>query len=201
MDNILHNRKFRILLACVSLLLLLDLIQDTYAKYISSASAESNLTIARWAFTVNEQDVISDNDFSNTIVPYFDANANIATDVIAPTSTGYFDIVIDSSDVGVSYSDTITVGKSSSNTVSDIVFTGYKKNTDAIVSLNDVDTATITTNHQLGVGSTTNTYRIYIKWKDGSGETMDNEDDTDASIDGTAAIAVNINFTQIASNS
>ena len=77
MDKLLNNRKFRILLACISLIILMDLIQDTYAKYVSSADANSNFTIARWAFTVNNQDIITNNDFSTTIVPVIDANSNI----------------------------------------------------------------------------------------------------------------------------
>ncbi len=200
MKSIFQNRKFRILLACVSLLLLMDLIQGTYAKYISSATAEGEFTIARWTFNVNNQDVITNSDFSNTIVPTFDANAHIANDVIAPTSTGYFSITIDSSDVEVSFTDTITVSQSQTSTVSDIVITGYKVNNGAIVQLNDVTTATITNNHTLNVDATSNTYTFYIKWLDGNGETMNNASDTDASENGIAAVDVNINFIQRATS-
>ena len=201
MINILQNRKFRILLACVSLLLLVDLVQDTYAKYISSANATTDFTIARWSFLVNNQDIINNQNFSNTIVPTFDPNQNIQSGVIAPTSTGYFDITIDSSNVGVSYSDTITISKNASNTVSDIVFTGYKKNNDAIVTINDEDTATITNNHILGEGTAQNTYRFYIKWLDGTGETMNNAADTEAAKNGLAKVDINIQFIQLASQS
>ena len=103
MDKLLKNRKFRLLLACISLLLLVDMIQDSYAKYISSAEASSNLTIARWAFMVNNQDVLNNSNFSTTIQPIIDSNPNIASGVIAPTSTGHFDVTIDSSNVGVAY--------------------------------------------------------------------------------------------------
>ena len=200
MKSIFQNKKFRILLACVALLLLMDLIQDTYAKYISTATAEGEFTIARWAFSVNSQDVISDSDFSNTIIPHFDTNTHIASDVIAPTSTGYFTVTIDSSEVEVSFTDTITVSRSQSSTVSDIVFTGYKINNGPVVTLNDVSATTITTNHTLNVDATSNTYYFYIKWLDGTGETMDNADDTEAAEDGVAAVDVNINFTQRATS-
>ena len=125
MINILQKRQFRLLLACIALLLLVNLITDTYAKYISSANANSDLTIASWAFLVNNQDVLQNADFSNTIVPVFDTNANIASGVIAPTSTGYFDITIDSSDVNLAFDETITLAQGSTNTVSDLIFTGY----------------------------------------------------------------------------
>jgi hypothetical protein len=199
MDKIINNRKFRLLLACISLLILVNLVQETYAKYVSSADATSNLTIARWAFTVNNQDIIANSNFSNTIVPVFDANANISTGVIAPTSTGYFDITIDSSNVGVSFDEVITLSASESNTVDDLVFTGYKKNDGEIISFGE-DATTFTTTHLLGEANTTNTYRFFIAWIDGTGETMDNADDTEASLTGTAAVNVNIRFIQKASN-
>jgi len=199
MDKIIHNRKFRLLLACISLLILVDQIQATYAKYISSADANSNFTIARWAFTVNNQDVVSNNNFTNTIVPVFDANANIGNGVIAPTSTGYFDITIDSSNVGVAFDETITLSKSASNTVSDIVFVGYKKNNGNIIQFSNNTTA-VTTTHLLNEQTTVNTYRFYIEWIDGTGEQMDNDDDTQASVNGTAAITINLSFVQRASS-
>ena len=194
MDKFFSSRKFRFLLACISLIVLMDLIQDTYAKYVSSADATSNFTIARWAFSVNNQDVIANSDFSNTIVPVLDTNANISAGVIAPTSTGYFDVVIDSSNVGVAFDETITLSLNEDNTVTDLVFTGYKKNNDPVVTFTNA--SEITTSHQLNEATTINTYRFYIAWQDGTGETMDNADDTDASANGTAAIDVNINFVQ-----
>lgn len=197
MNQILNSRKFRLLIAVFSLIMLMDLIQDTYAKYVTSADANSNFTIARWAFTVNNQDVIANNDFSNTIVPTIDANPNISSGVIAPTSTGYFEITIDSSNVGVSFNETITLSQGESNTITDLVFTGYKVNNGELIELNN--TNEITTEHLLGEENTINTYKFYIEWQDGTGETMNNENDTDASVDGVAAVKVNINFIQKAS--
>lgn len=194
MEKVFHNRKFKLLIACISLLLLIDLMQDTYAKYISSADATGNFTIARWSFLVNQQDVINNSDFSNTIVPVLDTNSNIKAGVIAPTSTGYFDVEIDSSNVGVSFDEVITLSQGTLNTVDDIVFVGYKKNDEEIVEFDD--TTSITTTHLLTEETTVNKYRFYIKWKDDTTETMDNAADTAASQSGTAAIAVNIQFIQ-----
>lgn len=194
MSKIFSSRKFRFLLACISLIVLMDLIQDTYAKYVSAADATSNFTIARWAFTINNQDIVANSNFSNTIVPVLDANENISSGVIAPTSTGYFDVVINSSNVGVAFDETITLSLNEDNTVTDLVFTGYKKNNDPIV--NFTNTSEITTSHQLNEATTINTYRFYIAWQDGTGETMNNAADTNASRSGVAAIDVNINFVQ-----
>ncbi len=199
MTKILKTRKFRLLLACISLLLLIDMIQESYAKYVSSAEADSDLTIASWAFIVNNQDVISNNDFSNSIVPVIDANTNIKTGYIAPTSTGYFDITIDSSDVEVAFDEEITFSPGQTNTVSDIVFTGYSLNNGTVTQFSDPTSPMITSSHNLNEQVTTNTYRIYIEWIDGTGEDMDNAADTQAAVNGIATITTNINFIQRAS--
>ena len=128
MNKILKNRKFRLLLACISLLLLVDMIQDSYAKYVTSAEGETNFTIASWIFLVNQQDVISNSDFSNTITPVLNSNNNIKAGTIAPTSTGYFEVTIDSSDVDVAFNEVITLSQGSDNTITDLLFTGYTLN-------------------------------------------------------------------------
>ncbi len=197
MLKILKKRRFRVLLACISLLLVINMIQDTYAKYISSASANSSFSISRWAFLVNTQDVLSNSDFSNTIIPTWDANQNIASGVIAPTSTGSFQITIDSSNVDVAFNETITLSQGDDNTVTDLVFSGYKLNNGSVVNLNDVTTTTITSSHSVGEQNTTNTYTIYVKWNDNAlTETMDNSDDADAAVNGEASIKVDIDFVQ-----
>lgn len=197
MLKIMNKRLFRLVLACISLLLLINMMQETYAKYVSSADASSNFTIARWSFLVNTQDVLNNSDFSNTIVPVFENNINIRDGVIAPNARGYFDITIDSSNVGVSFDEVITVGKSNTNTVTDLVFTGYKKNNDATVNLNNQDSIVINNTHSLGSGSTTNTYRFFVKWNDAlATESMNNAADTAAANGGVASVSVNLQFIQ-----
>ena len=198
MNKLLENRRFRLIIALISLIFLVDMVQDTYAKYISSADAVKNFTIARWSFLVNNQDVLSNNNFSNTITPTFDTNTNIATGVVAPTSTGYFDVTIDSTNVDVAFDEIITLSQGDNNTVSDLIFTGYKKNNDAIVSF--TNSTTISTTHPKDEQNRTNTYRFYIEWKDGNGETLDNFEDAYESNNGIASVKVNIQFVQRASN-
>ena len=202
MNKIIKNRKFRLLLACISLLLLVDMIQDSYAKYVTSAEGESTLTIASWSFLVNQQDVINNSDFSNTIVPVLNQNNNIKTGTIAPTSTGYFEITIDSSDVEVAFDETISLSTGASNTVNDLIFTGYTVNSSgSVIPFQNTTNPSITVNHNINEQTTVNTYRFFIEWNDSINETMNNADDVDASTSGEASIAVNIHFIQRAANS
>src|SRR5574344_1664270 len=189
----LKRRQFYFLMALISLFFLISMIQDTYAKYRSAATATGNFTIAKWGFKVNSQDIIANADFSNTINPVINSNSNVKANVIAPTSTGYFDIVIDSSDVDVSYTETLTFTNGENNTLTDLVIYGYSLNGSDMISLDG--TNTITNNHLL-TDSKSNTYRIYIKWLDGNNETMNNTQDTEATVSGIANVKADINFIQ-----
>ncbi len=74
MNALTSNLKLRMLLAAISLFLLIDLIQDTYAKYISSTNASGDFTIAKWSFLVNEQDILNSQSASNILVPVIASN-------------------------------------------------------------------------------------------------------------------------------
>lgn len=199
MYKYLKNRKFRLLLACLSLLLLINMMQESYAKYVSSAEATSNFTIARWSFMVNQQDVLNNSDFSATIIPTFDANQNIASGVVAPTSTGYFDVTIDSTNVGVTYDEEISLSGGTNNTVTDLIFTGYKLNNGNTVTFQNTTNPTMTITHPLSEQNRVNTYRFFIEWRDGANENMNNSADTQAAKNGHAAVKVNLRFIQKAS--
>ena len=194
MLNCLRTKKFKLLLAMISLLILTNTIQETYAKYISSASANSNFTIAQWTFKVNDQDVLNDGDFSSTIVPVIDTNSNIKEGYIAPTSTGHFDVVIDYSEVGVSFDETVSVSYADDASVTDLILTGYTLNGGPLVEIAAGEEIELT--HLLGSASTQDSFRFFVQWIDGTGETMDNDADTAASKEETTSMDVTINFIQ-----
>ena len=186
-------KKVYLLLALASLLLLVSVIQNTYAKYISKATANSNFTIASWNFKVNNQDINANSNFSNVIVPVFENNPNIKDNVIAPTSEGYFDINIDHSNVDVSFTEKISLNFSEANTVSDLKITGYAINDGSIIEFNGNE---ISTDCLLSDNVKINKYRIYVTWIDGDGQTMQNKDDTEATKNGNASISVSLSFIQ-----
>lgn len=190
------TRKFKLLLAMISLLVLVNTVQDSYAKYISSASANSNFSIAQWTFKVNDQDVLANNEFSSTIVPVIDSNDNIRDGYIAPTSTGYFDIIIDYSNVGVSFNQILSLAPGT-NSLDDLIITGYTVNDGELIPFSDGE-YNINTNHSLSDNTTRSVYRFYVKWVDGDGEVMDNAMDTEASKTETASIAISLKFIQLA---
>lgn len=189
------NHRIKIFIALLSLLYLITLVQDTYAKYTSSANANTNITISRWNILVNNQDIKNNSNFTNTIKPVFEDNKNIATGVIAPTSKGYFDIIIDGTKTDVSFQYNINLALSNLNTVSDLKLTNYKVNDDD--TLHQIENNVISNQVLYDSDNKIIKYRIFVEWIDGDAETMNNEADTEAAINGIAAYDIAINVIQI----
>lgn len=188
------NRKYKFIFLLLSILILMNLIQESYAKYISSASANGNFVIAQWAFKVNNQDVISNSNFSNKIVPVIDSNTHIKDGVIAPTSTGYIDLDIDFTNAAVDFTETIALSYQENSSVTDLIITGYQLNNGERIDF--TNSASVSVDHSISDVSKVDHFRFFIQWKDGTGETMNNQADTLASVSGNAAVSVDINFIQ-----
>ena len=194
------TKKINILLACIALLFSLLVIQETFAKYLTGADGEADMNIARWKILVNNKDIRNNSDISQTLTPTFLENEHIAQNIIAPTSEGYFDIIIDHTAADVSFNYKITSSPNTNSSVSDIVTTGYSINGGEIISLTEENN--LISNDVLY--SSTNTtklieIRIYIKWDDSETNKMNNEEDTNATKNSVPAkLDVKLSFKQIA---
>lgn len=187
------NRKITFLLALLALFYCVSLIQSTYAKYLSTADADTNITIARWNILVNNQDISQNSNFSEVLEPTFTGNENIKDGVIAPTATGYFDITLDGSTTDVSFSYDISLSEADDNTVTDLKITKY-----------EIDGHSFTYNGPISGNILLNdqnralTVRVYVEWVDQTDdETMTNVDDTTAANGGVAKFKVNVNVIQL----
>ena len=192
----LLNRKVILLAAFLCVFLCILTLQDTYAKYTSAVNETTDISIARWRILVNDFDIRSNSTTENLITPVFSGNSNIASGVIAPTAEGYFDVVIDATGTDLSFAYTISVSNSDDSPVSDIKVTNCTLNGTTIPFVDDVITGNISLTDQR-----VNTIRVYIEWFDGTGENMNNAEDTSTTMldDSVAKINVNANFTQISS--
>jgi len=185
------KRKMLFFIALISLFYCVTMMQDTYAKYLTSAEANAELTIARWSILVNDQDIVNNSNFSEVVVPTFNGTTNINSNVIAPTSTGYFDLLINANDTDVSFTYTVSIDTSDCN-VSDLVITGYTiGETHYDYDGNDISNDILLTDTDKTVS-----IRFDVEWNDGTGENMNNAQDTEASKEGTAAFDINVNFIQ-----
>ena len=118
------KRKIIFFVALISLLYCVTFMQDTYAKYVSSVSEEAELTIARWSILINNQDVVNESNFTDTITPVFAGSNNINSDVIAPTAEGYFDLVLNGENTDVSFRYTISIDTTDC-VVEDLIISKY----------------------------------------------------------------------------
>lgn len=187
------NRKITFLLALLALFYCVSLIQSTYAKYLSTADADTNITIARWNILVNNQDISQNSNFSEVLEPTFTGNENIKDGVIAPTATGYFDITLDGSTTDVSFSYDISFSEAEDNTVTDLKITKYE-----IDGHSYTYNGPISGNILLNDQNRALTVRVYVEWVDQTDdETMTNVDDTTAANGGVAKFKVNVNVIQL----
>lgn len=194
-----NSKKILLLIICILICLLVYFLVQTYAKYLSSASGDTSMKIARWNILVNSLSIKNNTDISNSIVPVFPGNENIAENIIAPTAEGYFDLDFDFTDADVSFKYEITTSVDENSPVKDIVTTGYSIDDGQKIEFSNFN-ENISDTILLNSNITKRKLRIFVKWNDDeSTQTMPNTDDTLSTTSQTPVIfKVNISFTQIA---
>lgn len=190
-------KKKLILLVVLSIILCLFFVQESLAKYITTADETANISIARWKILVNDEDIRDENTVNTVINPVFLGNDNIAENIIAPTSEGYFDLIIDAREADVSFKYKISMSVNQNSSVKDLVATKYVVNGGEPITM-DINNQTIENTVLYGNNNSTINIRVYIVWNDGDGSLMDNSADTLATTSGNSAMMnVSLNFTQV----
>lgn len=190
-------KNLKLVLAFLSLFVLISSVEETYAKYNTEAEGQANINIARWQISINNQDIITDSYITNVITPTLINNPNVKNGVIAPLSVGYFDLILNYTNVDVSFNYGITTSIATNSNVTDLKVTGYSENGGNVIpvdsNMNNVgNTILVTDTNRI------KTIRVYITWDDFETETMNNSADTMAAINqGKAILNVSIRFTQI----
>lgn len=173
---------------------LLYLSRTSYAKYRKQVQANTAATIASWNIKVNNETINNKAVLTTFITPTFDSNQYVKSGVLAPGSTGYFDVIIDALLVDVDFTYVISGGVHEDTPLSDLVITQYEVG-GVTYSYNDIDK--ITGEIQKNTASTS--IRIYFQWNDSTGQTMNNQQDTSYAINSNyqqTKIKLNITFNQ-----
>lgn len=193
-----NSKKIMLLIIGILIVIAIFFMVQIYAKYLSSASGATTLTIAKWNILVNNASIKSNTDISNSIVPVFPGNEHIDKDIIAPTAEGYFDLELDFTDADVSFEYEITTTVDENSGVKDLVTTGYSID-DGEKIVFDTYNQSIKETIELTTEVKTKKIRIYILWNDDENtQVMTNQEDTEATINNTPAILkVNVSFKQI----
>ncbi len=201
---------------CFALLLMscslcLCFMSSTYSRYVAGTQGNIDILFAKWQILINNQDIADENNSEITITPTIEPNENVREDVVAPTSKGYFDIDIDSTNVDVSYRYDITLDIDNED-IPDLMITKYAildsdyEDGDIIsyttLNTNVISNTMLFDNTVQDFSFEPFTVRICFEWLEGANETMDNADDSiigleAAEDDVTFTITANIAFEQI----
>ena len=193
-----NYKKILILIAIIFLIISIFFIIQTYSKYLSSATGETSVSIAKWNIKVNNLSVTTNTDISASIVPVFPGNSNIANNIIAPTAEGYFDLILDFQDTDVSFNYTISSSVAEDSPVKDFVIVGYSIDNGERIDITNTQDNLVSEDILLTDNITTRTVRVFVKWIDDDSQTMDNADDTIATTSNNPAkFNVNLSFKQI----
>ena len=191
----MDKRKYLLIsLTACSILICMCLISETYAKYLTTADSTTTAPIARWKILVNNEDITLGSTSESIITPVFHGTEKISNGVIATNAEGYFALILDATDVDVSFSYSISVTVNEESPVSELVVTKYMIDggEEVIVTdQNDFIKGTL----ELGTADRDKAIRIYIKWDD-SLNIMTNEEDTAVTQLGEAKVNVKISVIQ-----
>lgn len=191
------KKRVFLIFACLWIIISLLIIRSTYAKYLTSIDGGTNVNIAQWNLILNKQDILQNSDFSSTLSLKVPKSDYYIEDYMVPGATGYYDLIIDSSNVSLPFRFHITCSVAENSDIKDAKIIGYSRNGNSQITYLDDSKKEITDS----VSETVDTcsVRVYVKWIDNdSSETMNNTNDTSVAINnGNAIITTNISFEQI----
>ena len=191
----LEKKFILIVLTLSSLFITMCMVNETYGKYVTVATSTTQSSIARWKILVNNDDITLGSTSSSLITPVFPGSSDISPDVIAPNAIGYFDLVLDASNVDVSFSYEIEVKPNVNSPVSELVATTYIINGSEEIEFDS--TKKITGEVRLSHASDPINIRVYVKWDDDLA-LMTNAEDTDTTVGNQKGLLdVTIRVTQI----
>lgn len=203
-------KKCKILFIIVSLALTLSLMSNTYSRYVANTTGNLDMVFANWQILVNEEDILDGNSSSIQITPVLLQNEHIATNKVAPSTKGYFDINIDPTNVDVSFTYQVSIDVLNEN-IPDLLITKYAILDHDYTEGDEIIMNTLNDNKLNGSLAFQNdidnysyepfTIRIYFEWYDGEDKQMTDEEDSaiglEAAVENTTLqIATTIRFEQ-----
>ena len=197
--------KVRILMVVIPMCLLLCFMSSTYSRYIANTTSDVKMSFAQWQILVNEKDITNNSTNSVVLTPVIDKNDYVKDNKIAPSSSGYFDINIDPTNVDVSFNYNISLDVLNEN-IPDLLITEYAILDDNYDEKDNVTKHDVSNNliegsldYDKSKGYSPFTIRVYFEWYEGVSETMSDDADTLVANDAennSLEIKVDINFEQ-----
>lgn len=204
--------RLKILFILVTLAITVSLMSSTYSRYVADTTGNLEGQFANWKILVNENDITNGNSSSIQLTPVIYNNDNVASNKIAPSSKGYFDIVVDASNVEVSFDYEVTLDILNEN-IPDLLISEYSilnnnvnEDDDTVERISVVDNKIVGTLKYENPATSSDdvfmfepfTIRVFFEWYDGETATMSDEMDTliGTSENEVLQIQANIKFVQ-----
>lgn len=203
-------KRIKVILILLVLSVTLSFMSHTYSRYVAESTSNVQVSFAKWQILLNESDITNGTTSNIEITPVVESSTNVKANTIAPSSKGYFDILVNPSNVDVSFDYTLSLQILNDN-LPDILISKYAilnegyKETDTITKLDITDN---TISGSLTYDNATEnftfkpfTIRVYFEWVEGTNESMDDELDTSIGLDAAKnntklQISANISFKQ-----
>lgn len=192
MENEIKNKKSNTSLKAIILIFILSIlfviIRSTYSKYITQTDNKADLKISNWHITINDQDISKCTDFTEYLNVIYDENENIAENVIVPTSSGHFDITLNSTGTELPFAYEFSLGDIDSS-IKDFRIVSYSINDEAPIDVENIDskiTGTILPDKDADGNFTgndvINKFTFNLKWFDVDSNTEDYENLTEKDV-------------------
>ena len=204
------NKRIKVILILLTLSVTLSFMSDTYSRYVVDANSNIEISFAKWQILVNENDITTGTTSNLELTPVIEASNNVKENTIAPSSKGYIDILVNPSNVEMSFNYTVNIKLLNEN-MPDILISKYAILDESYTEGTTPKKLDIENNEIKGSLTYDNktkdftfkpfTIRVYFEWFEGENEQMDNEADTQIAINALnnntkLQIAASIKFEQ-----
>ena len=204
------NKRIKVILILLTLSVTLSFMSDTYSRYVVDTNSNIEISFAKWQILVNEKDITAGTTSDLELTPVIEASNNVKENTIAPSSKGYIDILVNPSNVEMSFNYTVNIELLNEN-MPDILISKYAILDESYTEGTTPKKLDIENNEIKGSLTYDNqtkdftfkpfTIRVYFEWFEGENEQMDNEADTQIAIDALnnntkLQIAASIKFEQ-----
>ncbi len=193
-------KKIKIILVFASFALAISMMSNTYSRYVADSTSNVDALLANWQILVNNTDITTNSSSNVTFTPTINNNENVKAGYVAPSSTGYFDININPTNVDVSFKYSINLNIDNEN-MPDLMITKYAFVPKTYIEGDALSYTNLNNNlieNTLYFDNTTNdfsfqefTIRVFFEWYEGQNEQMNDEAD---SVVGTSAATEDTNF-------
>jgi len=207
------DKKLKLLIFLICILVLMSTVTTTYSRYVSSSTGTVTTEFARWQLFVNNQNISENYGSSIDFIPTIEENVNVAANKIAPSSKGFFDIAINPTNVDVSFEYSINFTIPEDSLIKDIKITHYaivqgetisdnSEITKTNFSGNEIRNVLLYDNNVLNFSFSPFVIRIYFAWVDDETGYMNDEEDSNIGNmiangeDVKFELSANINFKQ-----